>query len=189
MVREALFSVLGPEKPLGARALDLFAGSGALGLEALSRGASLVVFSDSSPKAVSAVKQNIARLPEVFRNKTRVLRLKFPQGYPSLAAHGPFDLFLIDPPYRDDLSKVLGFLSLAAETGLAGPGAAAVWEQSPESLKKWDFAAQSPWRVTLARRWGDRAAAILELGPGSPDPPDRLAPLKPAGPAGPADAY
>ena len=59
-VREALFSILGPIE--GLRVLDLFAGSGALGIEALSRGASSATFVDSSPRAVAAVRRNLDEL-------------------------------------------------------------------------------------------------------------------------------
>jgi 16S rRNA (guanine966-N2)-methyltransferase len=162
LVREALFSILG-RRTQGAAVLDLFAGSGAMGLEALSRGAGNVLLCDESPKAISAISANVSRIPLGLRPQARILRASFPREYGALAAHGPFSLFLLDPPYRAPLGDVLSFLALAAGNGLACPGATLVWEQDPRSLKLWDHEAQTPWRVTLSRSWGKRAAAILEL--------------------------
>jgi 16S rRNA (guanine966-N2)-methyltransferase len=94
-VREALFAILGPLD--GVRVLDLFAGSGALGIEALSRGAEGAVFVDADPRAVRAVRENLARLGlEAPVHRADALRF--------LARHAaaggtPFDLAFVDPPY------------------------------------------------------------------------------------------
>ena len=94
-VREALFARLGDLR--GVRVLDLFAGSGALGIEALSRGAASATFVDSSPAAVRAVRDNLAALGlegEVRRSDARAfLRAARKRGR-------EYDLVLIDPPYR-----------------------------------------------------------------------------------------
>jgi 16S rRNA (guanine966-N2)-methyltransferase len=95
-VREALFSILGPLD--GLRVLDLYAGSGALGIEALSRGARAATFVDSDPAAVRVVRANLelvgARDARVFRADA----LSFLRG---AARHGEsWDLVLADPPYR-----------------------------------------------------------------------------------------
>jgi 16S rRNA (guanine(966)-N(2))-methyltransferase RsmD len=90
-VREALFSILG-DRVVGASVLDLFAGTGALGLEALSRGAARATFVD---RDTSAVQANLAALGlegEVHRRDA----LAFLR-----AGAGPFDLVFLDPPYRD----------------------------------------------------------------------------------------
>lgn len=94
--REGLFSSLAPEVPR-ARVLDLFAGSGALGIEALSRGAEHTVFVESSPAAVAAIHANLGRT-RLAERATVVLA--------DVAAHlavarpaAPFDLVLADPPY------------------------------------------------------------------------------------------
>jgi 16S rRNA (guanine(966)-N(2))-methyltransferase RsmD len=95
-VREALFSVLGTSVQ-GARVLDLFAGSGALGIEALSRGAASAVFVDRAPRAVEAVRANLAALEiaaEVRRMEARSwLRT-------ASARADAYDLVFLDPPYR-----------------------------------------------------------------------------------------
>jgi 16S rRNA (guanine966-N2)-methyltransferase len=91
-VREALFSILGPAVE-GARVLDLFAGSGALGIEALSRGAAGVVFVDSDARAVAAVRANLAAIGAEAAVHRR-------EAFAWLAAaDGTFDLVFADPPY------------------------------------------------------------------------------------------
>src|SRR3954464_14635813 len=95
-VREALFSILG-ERTHGARVLDLFAGSGALGIEALSRGARSVTFVDDAPTAIKAIAGNLQALSadaEVRRSEAlRFLRAASGRG-------AQYDLVFLDPPYR-----------------------------------------------------------------------------------------
>ena len=91
-VREALFQLLGPLD--GLRVLDLFAGSGALAIEALSRGAAHAVLVDSDPRALEAARRNVEAVgasAELHRRDA----LAFLRGY----ADEPFDLVLLDPPY------------------------------------------------------------------------------------------
>ena len=95
-VREALFSILA-ERVEGARVLDLFAGSGALGLEALSRGAAQVTFVDSAPAAIRAVRANLDDLGATAEVR-RVDALRFLRAASGEARH--YDLVLLDPPYR-----------------------------------------------------------------------------------------
>ncbi len=80
-----------------ARILDLFSGSGALGLEAISRGAASVVFVEENPKAVQVIRENIALLK--LENETRVFQKKVEQMLPLLKDEPPFDLIFMDPPY------------------------------------------------------------------------------------------
>jgi 16S rRNA (guanine966-N2)-methyltransferase len=95
-VREAWMSILGSEI-VGARVLDLFAGSGALGLEALSRGASAATFVDDDPKAIAAVKANLETLKAVAEVR-RGDALRFLTGASRTGAQ--YDLVFLDPPYR-----------------------------------------------------------------------------------------
>jgi 16S rRNA (guanine966-N2)-methyltransferase len=101
-VREALFSMLGDVS--GARVLDLYAGSGALGIEALSRGAESAVFVERDPRAVAAIERNLESLgveQEVLREDVvRFLR----------RGAGTFDLVFCDPPY-DSASRLAGPLT------------------------------------------------------------------------------
>jgi 16S rRNA (guanine966-N2)-methyltransferase len=95
-VREALFSILGPLE--GVRVLDLFAGSGALGIEALSRGARDAVFVDRDSRAVRTIRANLASLGAealvVEDDASSYLR-----GRSAGAPPGLFDLLFLDPPY------------------------------------------------------------------------------------------
>jgi 16S rRNA (guanine966-N2)-methyltransferase len=101
-VREALFSMLGDVS--GARVLDLYAGSGALGIEALSRGAASAVFVERDPRAAAVIERNLTSLgleEEVLRrDAVRFLR----------AGTGTFDLVFCDPPY-DSGSRLAGPLA------------------------------------------------------------------------------
>jgi 16S rRNA (guanine(966)-N(2))-methyltransferase RsmD len=95
-VREALFSILG-DRVGGARVLDLFAGSGALGLEALSRGAVSATFVDSAPAAIRALRANL----EALGAEAEVVRadaLRWLRSAPASARQ--YDLVFLDPPYR-----------------------------------------------------------------------------------------
>jgi 16S rRNA (guanine(966)-N(2))-methyltransferase RsmD len=100
-VREALFSIWG-ERLAGARFLDLFAGSGAVGIEAASRGARSVVCVEEDPRAVRTLRRNLAALgPAVGEGRVAARRLPLPRGLAQLAEAGepPFDLIFADPPY------------------------------------------------------------------------------------------
>ena len=118
--RLALFNMIGPEIQ-GMKVLDAFAGSGALGIEALSRGASKVIFVDDSAMAIRVIKENLTALGmdgEVVKSKISGLTGDF----------GSFDLILADPPYNEfDLSemKCLGvFASKGGVLALSHPGEA-----------------------------------------------------------------
>jgi 16S rRNA (guanine966-N2)-methyltransferase len=115
-VREALFSILGPALR-GTSFLDLFAGSGAVGLEAASRGASLVVQIDRSPTVVRDLRRTLATLG--IRG-ARVVRLELPRQLRKLEAD-PFDWVFADPPYAyESYPALLAALPcFIAETGTA----------------------------------------------------------------------
>jgi 16S rRNA (guanine966-N2)-methyltransferase len=147
-VREALFSILGPLD--GLRVLDLYAGSGALGIEALSRGAAEAVFVDSDPAAIRAVRENLERVGARDARVFRADALSFLRG---AARHGDaWDLVLLDPPYRlaPRLEQQLGPLLAPVLTA----GARIVCESS----------AKHPLRLDLPligeRRYGDTALSL-----------------------------
>jgi 16S rRNA (guanine966-N2)-methyltransferase len=147
-VREALFSVLGPLD--GERVLDLYAGSGALGIEAVSRGAREATFVDSDPAAVRAVRENLERLGV---EGARVFRADVPSFLRGAARHGDrWDLVLCDPPYRlaPRLGATLGpLLAPVLETG-----ARIVCETSVKDPIRLDLP------LTGERRYGDTALRL-----------------------------
>jgi 16S rRNA (guanine966-N2)-methyltransferase len=142
-VREALFSILG-ERVVGADVLDLFAGSGALGLEALSRGAAGATFVDSAPAAIRAVNDNLATL-ETGAEVRREDALRFLGGAARAGRH--YDLVFLDPPYR--LAERLGRPLSDALPAVLAPGAVVVAESDH----------RAPLALTLPlhdeRRYGD----------------------------------
>ena len=105
-VRQALFNILG-DAVQDARVVDGFAGSGALGLEALSRGAAFVAFIEAETEAILSVRDNLAKVgPELPRQAWRLLHVDVERGLRQLAKDGPsFDLILLDPPYGSDEGK------------------------------------------------------------------------------------
>ncbi len=112
--REALFSIIGPDLVHKARVLDLFAGTGALGCEALSRGASHATFIDNSRSALELITRNISLVP-AGQERSRVIRYDLSSGIAPRnllrQPHFRFDLIFADPPYQTDLSgKILLFL-------------------------------------------------------------------------------
>jgi 16S rRNA (guanine966-N2)-methyltransferase len=117
-VREAMFAVLGT-RVHGARVLDLFAGSGALGLEAMSRGAASVVFVDNDAAAAFAIRRNALKLID-DEDRWRILPMHAARALRTL--RGSFDVVLIDPPYDRGASDELSVLmqrGLLASDGIA----------------------------------------------------------------------
>lgn len=111
-VREALFSILSARGAVaGARVVDLYAGTGALGLEALSRGASFVTFVESDRRALEALARNIEALRE--RDRARIVPLPVARALPRLSGDAA-TLVLCDPPYAEvgsgGVAKVLAAL-------------------------------------------------------------------------------
>ena len=159
-VRESLFSMLmHREAVAGARVLDLFAGTGALGLEALSRGARSVCFVENGRKGQALIGQNVEKLGVADRTvlmRNDATRLgAWPQA--------PFDLVFLDPPY----GKELGQKALAAliAGGWLAPDALLVWEEGQA------MAAPEGYRREDHRRFGDTHVTFLRPA-GEAAPPD-----------------
>ena len=133
-VKQTLFAILEPDLP-GARVLDLFAGSGAGGIEALSRGAAGAVFVEQDPTATRVIEANL-RATTLAGPNVRVIRTDV-TAFMDLQAeeHLPFDIVLIDPPYAEtDLRQRV--LSWLGSTGAPlAPGARVVakhfWRDRP----------------------------------------------------------
>lgn len=125
-VREAIFNILGADV-IDARVLDLYAGTGALGLEALSRGAQAAVFVENQASALQVLHRNLAQcgLQEVGR----ILPLPVGRALPKLAAAGErFFLIFLDPPYGQNLAAAT--IVLLARHHLVSPGGLIIAEHS-----------------------------------------------------------
>ena len=122
--REALFNILAL-KIRGARVLDLFSGSGALGLESISRGAKEVVFNDVSKDSVAVLKNNLAMLK--LTSDERICVYNYDYAVCLNAVQPPLDIVFIDPPYRFDYGEKA--LTLIAQRGLLSENGIAVYER------------------------------------------------------------
>ena len=153
--REALFNSLGSLLDLdGARVLDLYSGSGALGLEALSRGAASVLFVESGPKVLPVLRANVAALG---LPGARVVAGSVP-AVVSGAPPGVFDLVLADPPYALPAEEVLGVLAALLSGGWLAPEAVLVVERSSRER---DWVWPTPLVALRERRYGE---ALLRYG-------------------------
>ncbi|WP_019120498.1 16S rRNA (guanine(966)-N(2))-methyltransferase RsmD [Brevibacillus massiliensis] len=113
-VKESIFNIIGPYFD-GGWALDLYAGTGGLGIEALSRGADKAIFVDADPKAVSIVKQNLAALK--LEGRAEVYRIDAARALRALAKRQlVFDLVFLDPPYAKQ--QIALELQVLQEAGL-----------------------------------------------------------------------
>ncbi len=130
-VREAVFSGLQARGVLqGARVIDLFAGSGALGLEAASRGAAEVVLVDSSRLAAEVARRNVAAL-----GMRATVVLSSAQKYLTGRTPLPADVILLDPPYAIGEDVVAEVLSAVVRHGWLAPGGLVVLERSSRGLE------------------------------------------------------
>lgn len=144
-VREAVFSMLGDLE--GSKVLDLYAGSGALGIEALSRGAASAVFVESSRQALRCLRQNLRELD--LEDRGVLLPLRVESARERLRALGPFQIVFCDPPWPD-LARAQELLPTVA--GSLAPGGLILLEH-PARLTV-EAGALQP---TLRRSWGDTA--------------------------------
>ncbi len=156
-VREALFDILAhrePPLPEGVHVLDLFAGSGALGLEAASRGARHVTFIDNNPAAINAIRRNLAALGDVRADVMRTDATRLPP------ARRPCELVFIDAPYRAGLAEPAAGGLIAR--GWLAPGALIVVELGrdenlgvPAALQAVDERRYGITRLLFLRQFGD----------------------------------
>ena len=150
-VKESLFNILAPEIS-GANVLDLFCGTGSVGLEAISRGADMVVFNDLSRDSLEVLKKNLGLL----RASAKVYNLDFRALLQRLDV--TFDIVFIDPPYRSGFAAEA--LELVAARGLLNTGGVAVvetdrpLEAAPASLVRYD-----------ERRYGGSQYGIQDIRP------------------------
>ena len=122
MLRETLFNILGPRVP-GSRFLDVFAGTGAVGIEAISRGAISAVFVENHPAAVRLIRENLASLE--IKSEARIIATAAAPALEKLHKDrvAVFDFLFLDPPYanKNDYQLTLDFLatsSLVSESSI-----------------------------------------------------------------------
>jgi len=159
-VREAIFNVLAHNdfgigfRLEGARVLDLFAGTGALGLEALSRGARYVLFVDDHPESRGLIRQNVEAANAT--GATKIWR-RDAAGLGELPpnAGGPFDLVFMDPPYRKGL--VAGALASVREGHWLAPHALVIAEMAEDEL----FASPDWVESVDERVYGDTKIVLM----------------------------
>ena len=163
-VRESMFSRLSVRVEFdGLRVLDLFAGTGSLGIEALSRGAAHVTFVESARAAITALRRNLAALG--FSGRARVLQSDVLRALEKLSEEGAqFDLVLLDPPYRQGWGDIV--LTRLMELNLLSGGAWVATEVSrleaaPASLaglERVSLATLGDHQIALYQRQSEEAA-------------------------------
>lgn len=154
-LRESLFNVLAhayDDAVDGARVLDLFAGTGALGFEALSRGAAFALMVDDGTEARGLIRENqmalgAAGISRIFRRDATKLG--------PIGAMPPFDLVFCDPPYRKSLGEKA--LASAREGGWLTPGALAVLEEALDA----EIALPEGFEELERREYGETQVAVL----------------------------
>jgi 16S rRNA (guanine966-N2)-methyltransferase len=155
-LRESLFNILAHafgDPVSGARVLDLFAGTGALGLEALSRGAAFALFVDDSAEARALLRENVAALG--LGGMTRIFRRDAAKLGPAHPLE-PFSLAFLDPPYGHGLAERA--LNASRAGGWLLPGALVVVEEAAEAA----FAAPAGFAELDRRRYDDTELIFLQ---------------------------
>lgn len=156
--KEAVFSMLQFDLE-GRRVLDLFAGSGQLGLEALSRGAAFAVMVDQAKEACAVINRNATKTK--LASKARILSMEA-LAYLRGCADAPFHLVFLDPPYAAGLLPPV--LEALADQGLLAPNATVVAEcGDPNALFGENEALRARYEITKNKRYG--AAHVFFLSP------------------------
>ena len=154
-VREAIFDTL-PHWLEGMKVLDLFAGSGAMGIEALSRGAERAVFVESSPVVSEVIKANLKAC--AFTERAHVIAAKLPGALKRvLKIEGSFDLIFIDPPYEKGLAEET-LAMLAPMEGTVANGLVVVEHSAKEEMPE----EINPLRRIRIKKYGSTAVSIYE---------------------------
>jgi 16S rRNA (guanine966-N2)-methyltransferase len=154
-VKEALFASLGPGAVHDAAVLDLYAGSGALAIEALSRGAARALLVDRDRHAVSAMRRNLETTG--LADRARVQESSAAVALGRVPPEAPFDLVFLDPPYDtpdEELARVFEVLALP---GWLSAGAVVVVERSKVSSPA---PVPPDWQVGWRRAYGDTLVAV-----------------------------
>ena len=158
-VKEALFSALisrfGSFE--GLIVLDLFAGSGALGIEALSRGVAKAIFVDSHPESITLTRNNLSLTG--FQDSATLLLMDAPKALKRFSTEGRlFDIIFVDPPYSDkELSQVI--LNLLADLALLARGGVIVFETDSRS----ELTPPDNIQLSIRKIYGDTSLCFMEM--------------------------
>lgn len=154
LVRSAIFSMLEPYID-SARVLDLFSGTGALGVEALSRGADWVDFFESDSRQCSAIKENLKSLDYVAYGQVH----RAPAERATAMMDGPYDVILMDPPYAYD--KLEPLLEEIGESSLSQSGSVVAVEHSHRQDLPLEV---DGLRLIKQRRYGETMVTVYQQG-------------------------
>ena len=166
-VRGSIMNSLQTELVQGARILDLFAGSGVMGIEAVSRGAQMAVFVENERSALKALDQNVESCMQRCANggseaSLQIVRGDVEKSWNKLQSFGSFDIVFCDPPYADTQSHLPSLVTELSKVCCAG----AIWvvehERSrfqEEDLKIWE----PMWSTKNTKSFGDTVLQFLQL--------------------------
>jgi len=157
-LKEALFSSLG-SRVHDATVLDLYAGSGALAIEALSRGAGRAVLVDADLAATAAIRANLATTG--FEGAARVERIAVERFVTAPIRDAPFDLVFLDPPYEVASAVVAGVLAALVAADAVTDGATIVLER-PKSGEP--VTLPEHWEIEKERAYGDTLLVVAHAG-------------------------
>ena len=157
-VKEAVFSMIQFDIE-GRNVLDLFAGSGQMGLEALSRGALKATFVDNSKNAVAVIKQNVAKTH--FESESQVVLANADDYLKRIKGREKFDLVFIDPPYATGVQAKM--LELLLENDLVKPTATIVCESGEEDIFKDNPALAERFEIIKKAKYSISYVTILNI--------------------------
>ena len=159
-IRKSLFDILRP-RLAGARFLDLFAGTGTVGIEALSNGAALAVFVDAARTSCDMVRKNLAALG--FENRGQIYEMSATENLSGIG--GPFDIVFMGPPYKDDHKRALALTvpalrALDAANALA-PGGLVIGQHH----KKERVEPPAGWEMYRQNKYGESLLSFFRKIP------------------------
>jgi 16S rRNA (guanine966-N2)-methyltransferase len=152
-IRESIFNIIA-SRVRGARVLDLYAGTGAMGLEALSRGAAEVVFVDCEAEAVALIQRNLAACD--FIDRGQVIHREAVDALSGMSGRRIFDLVFMDPPY--DRGMVAPTLAALTHAAVTAAGALWVVEHAPQEAIP---PQTGNWRCVDQRRYGKTLVSFI----------------------------
>lgn len=161
-IKETLFNIIAPEIP-GSRFLDLFSGSGGIGIEALSRGAGMAVFVENDKAALQVIRHNLqfTRL----KDRAKVLGQEAVKAVISMNGEAPFDVIFMDPPYGRDLERRI--LEALVENTIADENTLILIEASSDT--DFSYLEDMGYEMKRDKRYGTNRHVFVRRKPGGQD--------------------